>query len=429
MNINNKPKILEDYSSNIILKKPKLPRQKPVNLLIILLLLITFIFGVFFGLANSQTILSYIFVNQGGKVINQEEAYKYKQVDFKELFQVWDIIKNNYLNKNQVTDSELFYGALAGSVASLNDPYSIFLSPDLAKEFNQELEGSFYGIGIEVGIKKNILTVISALPGSPAEKAGVRTNDQIVAINNQETINMGVDYAVNLIRGQSGTTVDLLIKRADVNELLKFTIVRAKISIESVKWRMLDNKIAYLQLTDFNQDTADKFKQAINKILVENPRGLILDLRYNPGGYLDTAIDIASFWVEEGVIVKEDYGDPAKNNEYNARGNAKLKSLKTVVLINGGSASAAEIVAGALQDYQLATLVGEKTFGKGTIQDLTQLDDGSAIKLTIARWLTPKGKSIEENGITPDVEVVLTLDDYDNNLDPQLTKAIELLNQ
>lgn len=429
MNINNKPKILEDYSSNIILKKPKLPRQKPVNLLIILLLLITFIFGVFFGLANSQTILSYILVNQGGKVINQEEAYKYKQVDFKELFQVWDIIKNNYLNKNQVTDSELFYGALAGSVASLNDPYSIFLSPDLAKEFNQELEGSFYGIGIEVGIKKNILTVISALPESPAEKAGVRTNDQIVAINNQETINMGVDYAVNLIRGKSGTTVDLLIKRADVNELLKFTITRAKISIESVKWRMLENKIAYLQLTDFNQDTTDKFKQAINKILVENPKGLILDLRYNPGGYLDTAINIASFWVEEGVIVKEDYGDPAKNNEYNARGNAKLKSLKTVVLINGGSASAAEIVAGALQDYQLATLVGEKTFGKGTIQDLTQLDDGSAIKLTIARWLTPKGKSIEENGITPDVEVVLTLDDYDNNLDPQLTKAIELLNQ
>jgi len=423
-------KLAIEPPKNYLLTKPKFSTGKgPVNLLIIILLIITFIFGVLFGLANSQALLSYFFSNQGGKVINLEEAYKYKQVNFNELFEIWDLIKKNYLKKDQITENQLFYGAVAGSVASLGDPYSIFLTPEQAKEFNQELEGSFEGIGAEIGIKNNVLTVISALPGSPAEKAGLRSKDQILTIDNQQTMEMSVDYAVSLIRGKSGTTVNLLVRRQGENELLKFSIERAKIEIASVKWRMIENNIAYLEITDFNQDTSKKFKQAVNDILLNNPKGIILDLRYNPGGYLETAIDLASYWVKEGIIVKEDYGDPVKNNEYTALGNAKLNNYKTVILINSGSASAAEIVAGALQDYQLATLVGEKTFGKGTIQDLTQLSDGSEIKLTIARWLTPKGKSIEEDGITPDVEVNLTKEDYDNDRDPQLDKAIEILNE
>ena len=420
---------MSDYflKPNENLAKPK--RNKGVNFLIILLFIFSFIGGTIFGLANSQTIGLYLISKQGGRLINQEEAYKYKNVDFNQLFSVWQAIKEKYLNKDQVTDSQLFYGALAGSVASLGDPYSIFLNPKQAQEFEQELAGSFDGIGIEVGIKKNVLTVISALPDSPAKEAGILPNDQILEIDGYETAYLTIDQAINLIRGQRGTQVALTIHRESVSELIKVDLTRAKISVDSVKWRMIDQQIALLEISSFNQDTSTKFKKAINEILMSNPQGLILDLRYNPGGYFDTAIEVASGWVESGTIVTEAYNDPSKNIDYQALGNAKLKDLKTVVLINGGSASSAEIVAGALKDYQLATLIGETTFGKGTIQDLTNFNDGSALKLTIAHWLTPKGTLIEGNGIVPDIEVELTREDYDNGRDPQLDKAIEIINK
>lgn len=418
------------YSNSTINQSNKLfsPRKNP-NLLIIILLIFSFIFGIIFGLTNSDTISSYIFKGQGGKVLNQEEAAKYKNVDFQLIFQLWQLIKDDYLDKAEVTESQLFYGAMTGSVASLNDPYSIFLNPTQAKEFEQELAGNFEGIGAEIGVKNNVLTIISALPNSPAQKAGLRSKDQILAIDNFDTASLTLDQAIGLIRGKSGTVVSLIIKRPAETELIEFKITRAKIEITSVEWQILKNNIAYLKISNFNQETINKFKIAVNNILLNNPKGIILDLRNNPGGYLDTAIEIASYWVEEGAIVEEDYRDPAKNIKYYARGSAKLKEIKTVALVNGGAASASEIIAGALQDYQLATIVGEKTFGKGTIQDLKALADGSAVKLTIAHWLTPNGQSIEENGITPDIEVELTKADYDNDQDPQLDKAIEILSR
>jgi carboxyl-terminal processing protease len=408
-------------------QSPYIKNKGISNFLIVLLLILTFTIGTIFGLVNSKQFSLYLLTNGGGKIINQEEAYKYKQVDFENFFKVWNIIKEDYLYKDDITDTQLFYGALAGSVASLNDPYSIFLDPQQAKEFENELEGNFEGIGAEIGLKNDILTVISALPNTPAMKAGLMPKDQILAIDDFDTSYITLDYAISLIRGKSGTIVKLLIKRENEPELLELKIERAQIEVESVTWKILNNNIAYIELNNFNQDTSQKFKKAINNILSYNPKGVILDLRFNPGGYLQTAIDVASYWVEDGLIVKEDYGDPAKDYEYNAKGKAKLKDLQTVVLINAGSASASEIVAGALQDYHLATLVGETSFGKGTIQDLSELDDGSIIKLTVARWLTPSGRLIEDNGIDPDIEVKLTKEDYNNDQDPQLDKAIDII--
>lgn len=418
----------EKYLNDYYLPKPA--KKKKLKIFVfILAILITFIFGAIFGLAYSQDLTDFININNRGLVFNKNQKHNYANVDFAELFQLWEVIEKKYVNKNDLTEAQLFYGALAGSVASLNDPYSIFLNPELAEEFAMELTGSFEGIGAEIGIKNDMLTVISALPNTPADKAGLISQDVILAIDNQDTASLSLDQAINLIRGKSGTTVTLTIKRPNEEKLIELKITRSKIEIESVKWKMISNNIAYLEIISFNEDTSAEFKKAINQVLINNPKGIILDLRNNPGGYLDTAINIASYWIEDGVVVKEKYNEAEKDNEYQAQGNAKLKNFKTAVLINGGSASASEIVAGALQDYKLAYLIGETTFGKGTIQDLTTFDDGSALKLTIAYWLTPNDNMIEGEGIKPDQEVELTKDDYSNDLDPQLDEAIKYINQ
>jgi len=404
-------------------------KKSSSNLLLILLLILVFTIGVLFGLANSDKISRVVFYN-GGQTINKDEAYKYQKTDFSQFFDVWDLIKENFYKKSEITESQLFYGAIAGSVESLNDPYSVYFNPEQTEEFKNELEGSFEGIGAEIGIKKEILTVISVIDNSPAQKAGLQPKDKILAIDDQDTINMSLDEAINLIRGESSTTVSLIIKREGVDEFIKLDIVRQQIEVESVSWQMLQGNIAYIELNSFNEDTSSKFKKIVNEIITSNPSGIILDLRYNPGGYLQTAVDIASYWIaEDKLVVGEDYGDQSKNYDYLSSGHNKLMDYPTVVLINVGSASASEIVAGALHDYGLATLVGETTFGKGTIQDFTELDDGSALKLTIARWLTPNGSLIEDNGIEPDYYIELTQDDYDNDIDPQLDMAMELLNQ
>ncbi len=386
-----------------------------------------------------------------------------EDIDFDLFWEIWRILKSDHIDKNKegvVTDKKLFYGSLKGLVNSVDDPYSAFLDPGIKKKFDEEMSGSFEGIGAEIGIKNRILTIITPLPGTPAEKIGLRAGDRILKIDKKDTIDMPIDVAVSLIRGKKGTSVTLKIFR-DIDQVVDkptdnknkkdkqiteenvfpkdFIIVRDKIVIESVVTTLKEKKyidtlakdrIAYIKIASFHQDTVQLFKKEVMKLLAGNKKRLILDLRNNPGGYLDTAIEIAAYWLgEDKVIVKEIRMKRDREEEKNYYGASKdlLKDIKTVVLINEGSASGSEIVAGALQDYKKGKLVGKKTFGKGSVQELRSLPDGSALKLTIAKWFTPHGRSIHEIGIMPDIEVDLKIQDINDNKDPQLEKAIEII--
>lgn len=393
---------------------------------VVILMLGSFLGGLVLGAKQGRVAVEKNFL--GGKVENKEKLPEYlsKDIDFNLFWKVWDLVKKEYV-RQPVVDTKLFYGALSGIVSALEDPYSIFLDPDMAKKFQQELEGAFEGIGAELGIKNKQLTVIAPLPGTPAERAGLKAGDKILAIDGKDTSGMALDYAVSIIRGPKGTEVALTIWREGWEKPEEIKIIRDRIELTSVKWEMKD-QIAYLEINHFNEDTSERVNRAINEILVKNPKGLILDLRNNPGGFLNTAVEIGGEWIENGVIVIEQLQD-GRRKEHKSSGLARLQNLKTVVLVNEGSASASEILAGALQDYGKAILVGKKTFGKGSVQNLEMLSDGSAVKITVAEWLTPKGRLIEGEGITPDEEVDLTAEDYEADRDPQLDRAIKILTE
>jgi len=403
-------------------------KKKTIKIIIIsLLIIISFFVGLIVGISNSEEINSP--KDQSGKVINQgakQPEYLSQDINFKLFWQVWDLIKDKYV-ESDINEVDMFYGAQMGLVASLRDPYSVFLVPEIAEDFTEELKGKFEGIGAEIAIKKDRLTIISPLPDSPAEKAGVRAGDKILAIDDLDTAGMSSSKAVTLIRGDKGTEVNLTILHKD-NTQEVITIIRDKIQYASVKYELLENDtIAYIKVSHFNEDTEELFNKAVNNVINSNIDSIILDLRNNPGGFLTTAISMANNWVEDGVIVKEKSRERSQDQSFSANKQSKLKDKKTIVLVNGGSASASEIVAGALQDYGLATILGETTFGKGSVQDLTKLSDGSSVKLTIAKWFTPNDRSISEEGIVPDLEIELTNENYNNDLDPQLDKAIEIL--
>ncbi|MBI4457813.1 PDZ domain-containing protein [Candidatus Uhrbacteria bacterium] len=365
-----------------------------------------------------------------GQVTNREAPppYLFKDVDFNQFWNVWKLVKEKYVGQ-PVSDVKMFYGAMAGMVAALGDPYSIYLDPEFADKFSQELSGTFEGIGAEIGVKKNQLTVIAPLSGTPAERAGLKSGDHILAIDGADTTGMTVEEAVTRIRGKKGTEVKLMVIRETLKEPKEIAIVRDAIVVVSVKWSVKEaggKKIGVITISHFNDDTTERFNQAVREVLMQNIDGLALDLRNDPGGFLETAIDVAGEWIHEDVVVVEKFSDGQKK-DYLSDGLARLADVPTVVLVNGGSASASEIVAGALQDYGKAKLVGEKTFGKGSVQDYMEFDDGSALKVSIALWLTPKGRSINQEGIAPDVEVKMTEEDYDADRDPQMDKALELL--
>ena len=350
-----------------------------------------------------------------------------QEVDFNsDLFwRVWSVIKQRYIDQ-PVSDEDLFYGSLRGLTSGVKDPYSVFLEPELAKKFLEDMSGSFEGVGMEIGIKDGRLTIIAPLPDTPAFRAGLRSGDKIFAVDDEDTSGMSLDEAVHLIRGPKGTSVVLTIWHQGETRTKEVEVIRDVIDIETVFWELKGNKIAYLKISHFSEDTWIDFKNAAQKILIADPNGLILDLRNNPGGYLDTSVNMAGYWVgRETVVVSKDA--KGKEKEYESRGREDFVHLPTIVLVNQGSASASEILAGALQDYGLATVLGEQTFGKGSVQELESFSDGSALKLTVAYWYTPLGRSINEQGIIPDMEVELTEEDYLANRDPQLDKALLIL--
>ena len=348
-----------------------------------------------------------------------------RQVDFSSLNTLYGLMQQNF--DGQIDDQKALDGAKAGLIAAGGDPYTVYLNAKSAKDLSDSLNGKLSGIGAEIGIKNSVLTVIAPLAGTPAEAAGLKTGDIIATINSEDTTGMDVDTAVSKIRGNAGTKVTLKIVRTGVPEPFNLTITRADITVPSVKWSMKNGNVAYIDITRFGTDTASLVDQAATELKSQGATKVILDLRNDGGGYLDAGVSVASEFLDGGKPVVEERTGGKTTNKLTAANGGKLIGLPTIVLINGGSASASEIVSGALHDNKDAQLVGEQSFGKGSVQEIKDLPDGAQLKVTVAHWYTPNGININKAGITPDVIVKLTPDDFNANRDPQLDKALDML--
>lgn len=344
--------------------------------------------------------------------------------NFSNLSGTYGLLKRKF--DGTIDDKKILDGARAGLVSGAGDPYTVYLPPKAAKDLEDQLNGTLSGIGAEVGLKNAKLTVISPITGSPAEKAGLKTGDQIIAIDKKDTTGEPLDQAVGRIRGAADTKVTLKIVRG-IQAPFDLTITRAVISVPSVKWSMKPGQIGYIQISTFGTDTTAKVQRAADELSAQGVKKIILDLRNDPGGYLTAAVDAAGQFLPAGkLVVEERHGGKSQDKQYTAAG-GKLIGLPLIVLVNEGSASASEILAGALRDNGAAKLVGEKTFGKGSVQEITKLAGGGEVKVTVAHWYTPGGKNIDKEGIKPDIEVKQEQADYDAGRDPQLDRALQEL--
>ena len=393
--------------------------------LVVFLLLGSFWIGYISGV-KSQSSENQVHPISSAVIDNKLPADK-NEVDFSLFWKVWDLLKQKYVDQSSLDAQNLVYGAIKGMLKATGDPYTTFFDPKETKAFSQDIGGSFEGIGAELGIKDDILTVIAPLDGSPAQKAGLLAGDKVLKIDDKSTADVTIDQAVDLIRGKKGTTVKLTVLHKGDQETKDIAITRDVIQVKTVTVDFKDSNIAYLKINQFGEKTSAEFDLAMNQIIAHNSRGIVLDLRNNPGGFLDKSVDVASRLIPKGkIVVTEEDGTGKKDNLYTAGGD-KLSQISMVVLINEGSASASEILAGALRDDRSIQLIGKKSFGKGSVQELMSLPGNSSVKITVAKWLTPNGDYIMEKGINPDIDVDLTLDDINNNRDPQLDKAIEIM--
>lgn len=391
----------------------------------VLLILVAFFGGLYIGNGRSFSKAEQVEATDVKNTGLIAKSYPQTAPDFQLFWDVWESIQEEYVDQ-PVNETDLFYGAMEGLVSAVGDSYSQFFNPVMAEEFDQELSGSFSGIGVEVGIKNDLLVVIAPLEGSPGQQAGLRAGDIIIGIDGEDTFSMSLDRAVSLIRGEEGTEVVLLVVSGE-NQPREVAITRNTIEHTGLRWELLDGGIAHLKMSAFDEETEDLLNKFIREMESDGGvNGIVLDLRNNPGGFLDMAIEVSSEWVEQGIILRE-RDNSGEERQHHARGRARLSSIPTIVLVNEGSASASEIVAGALQDYDLARVIGTTTFGKGSVQKYEGLEDGSSYRLTVARWYTPLERAIDEAGIVPDIEIELTEDDFNNDRDPQLDAALELL--
>jgi carboxyl-terminal processing protease len=364
-----------------------------------------------------------------GEEGNQSVAGPPENVDLSLFWEAWHALEEDFVDAGKIDYQKMIYGAISGMTASLEDPYTVFMTPEDLKIFEEDVAGEFEGIGMEIGIRDDQLTVVAPLEGTPAEKAGLRAGDKIIKIDDKETRDLPVDVAVKYIRGPKGTKVTLTIFREGWPEPKEFIIIRDVIGVPSLKWELLDGNIAYLKLYHFTQAARSDFNSAALEILNSPAEKIILDLRNNGGGFLEVAQDIAGWFLEEGEVVTfEDARLAEEQKVYRSEGPSKLLHYPTLVLINEGSASASEILAGALRDNRGIKLIGETSFGKGSVQELRTLSKGG-LKITIARWLTPKGELIVDKGLEPDIRVEMTEEDYQKEKDPQLDKAIEIIKE
>lgn len=356
-------------------------------------------------------------------------------VDFAPFWKAWNLINEKYVPASTtlktVDNQQKVWGAIQGLTGSLGDPYTVFFPPVEAKLFEADIRGNFEGVGMEILAQDGVIVVIAPLKGSPAARAGIVSGDRIIKIGDKETSSLSTEDAVQLIRGKKGTTVTFTVFRDDVKEPFEVKVVRDVIDIPTINTKELGDGIFVIELYNFSEQSPNLFRAALREFILSKNDKLILDLRNNPGGYLEAAIDMASWFLPSSkVIVREDFGNGDEEKVYRSKGyDIFTDNLKFVILVDGGSASASEILAGALAEHGRAKLVGEKTFGKGSVQELVNITSETSLKITIARWLTPNGVSISQNGIAPEFSVPYTSADKQAGRDPQLQKAIEVLKQ
>lgn len=355
---------------------------------------------------------------------------------FDPYWKVWSTLNEKFVSATTTDTQERIWGSIMGLAASQNDPYTVFFPPEENKSFKSDIAGNFDGVGMEIAIKDGVLTVVAPVKNSPAEKAGVKAGDKIVKINGVSTNDLPVDKAVKQIRGERGTTVKIVFVREGVSQPIEKALVRDVIDIPTLETET-KNDIFIVRLFSYTAQSPELFRNALREFIQSGKHKLIIDLRGNPGGYLDAAWDISSWFLPSGkVIVTEDFGGKGKNKVYVSKGYDVLNSYfggpskyKVIVLVDGGSASASEIMAGALQEHGVAKLVGVKTFGKGSVQELVPITSNTSLKVTIARWMTPNGHNLSHDGLVPDYEVKVTPKDIEAKKDPQLDKAVEILSK
>jgi carboxyl-terminal processing protease len=368
-------------------------------------------------------------------VCNKDSAQS-ASVDFSPFWKVWSILDEKYIYAASTTDQEKVWGAIQGLAASTGDPYTYFFPPSDAEIFEGDIAGKFEGIGIEIGIRDDILTVIAPLKGMPAERAGIRAGDKILKIDDIITAGISADEGVKMIRGKGGTKVALTLLREEKEEPLVISVVREEIKVPTIETEARKDGIFVIRLFSFTEQSPMLFRDALREFVVWSGKKsgndkLLLDLRGNPGGYLDAAVSMASWFLPSGkVVVMENYGIKGEGPVHRSLGyDIFNKNLKFAILVDGGSASASEILAGALSDHKIAKIIGSKTFGKGSVQEVVPVTEDTMLKVTIAEWLTPNGKSISHGGIIPDFEVKRTQKDFDGGKDPQLDKAVKVLKE
>jgi carboxyl-terminal processing protease len=379
-------------------RRSRLSRARVLFLVVGYLIIFGLIFssGYILGKNNSLPLPNIISESIGGDANN---------TDFSVFREAWKKLHDEYIET--LDDQNLVYGAIKGMVEAAGDPYTAFFSPDENQRFKDDISGEFDGIGVEITLEDNLITVVSPLPDSPAEKAGLKAKDVISKVDGTNTADIGLDETINRIRGNAGTTVLLEIIRAGAADPIDLIVIREKITVASVSYEIKTSgskKIGYIKIRQFGDDTKKLVAEAADKFNSEKVDGVILDLRNNPGGYLETSVDVTSYFIDGGVVVSE-VEKSGEKREFKTSESVKLKDQKLVVLVNGGSASASEILAGAIRDRGRGTLIGEKTYGKGSVQILENLSDGSGIKITIAKWYTPNGSQIDGKGIEPDIAV------------------------
>lgn len=364
-------------------------------------------------------------------------------VDFSAVWKAWAVMDEKFVPTSAATSSasssepqiegtpeeKRVYGMIQGMAESLGDPYTFFLPPVEQKQFEEDLSGEFTGVGMEIAIKSEILTVVSPLKGTPAERAGVKAGDQVIKIDGVSTQGMDITTAVNRIRGPKGSEVTLTMAREGWTEPRDIKVIRDIINVPVIDTELRSDGIYVIALHNFTSNSPGLFRDALRSFVESGSTRLILDLRGNPGGYLEAAVEMASWFLPSGrIVVSEDYAGHQDNIDHRSRGYDVFNdNLRLVILVDKGSASASEILAGALRHYDLAELVGESTFGKGSVQELVPITGDTGLKITVARWLMPDGEQIPHTGIVPDVEVKITEEDAEADKDPQMDKAVELL--
>ncbi len=382
----------------------------------------TFAFGALVGYERGPEIRKIAGVLNG-----QAPAGQFEEVDFNPFWKTWRLVEEKYAAPDGIDRQKMVWGAIQGTLKSLGDPYTVFFPPVEKKIFESEVRGDFEGVGMEIAVKKGVLTVVAPLKGTPALRAGIKPGDKILKIDDKESTDMSAEEAVGLIRGPRGTTVKLLIFSQDTDAPREVSLVRDVIQIPIIDTERKDGGVFVIKLHNFSERSPFEFRMALREFVLSGSDKMVIDLRSNPGGYLEAAVDIASWFLDTGEVVVREKFKSGEERLYRSKGYDPFKNLKLAVLVNQGSASASEILAGTLKDHGKATIIGERTFGKGSVQELMPVTAETSVKITIARWLTPNGQSFSEIGLQPDVEIKNTKEDDEKGRDAVMEKALEIL--